>query len=225
VKKGTLVILRHGQTDYNKQHLNTGLRDIPLNATGEAQADAVGALIKTPRFDKVYSSPLSRAFNTVARALKASGTQSQLQNADGSWQIEKRREIIELDAGDFTGRNNVTDPEVAKPYIYDVPVPNGDSIKDIVDLARELYETEIQPRLERGEKVLIGCHYFNLMAFEIVLGIREIPTGDGVKAKIPNASPLVCDFEDGVLKNHRYIQNPKTAANQNVPPAQKNLKP
>src|SRR4051812_27900312 len=124
-KKASLVILRHGQTDYNEKHLSTGHRDIPLNETGKAQADAVGALIKAPRFDKVYSSPLSRAFNTAARALKASSTQSHLQNTDGSWKIEKRAEIIELDAGDFTGRSNIDDPEAAKPYIYDVRPPNG----------------------------------------------------------------------------------------------------
>lgn len=220
-KKAALVILRHGQTDYNKQHLNTGLRDIPLNKTGEAQADALGALLKKPRFDKVYSSPLSRAFNTVARALKTSGTQSHLQNADGSWQIEKRAEIIELDAGDFTGRSNVDDPEVAKPYVYDIPPPNGKSMKDVVELVRGFYEADVRPRLERGENVLISGHYFIVIAFEIILGIREIPKGD-VKIKIPNAAPLVCGFEDGALKNHRYVENP--AANQNIPPPAQNKK-
>ena len=60
--KGTLVILRHGQTDYNAQKLMTGQRDIPLNKVGEAQADAAGALITTFVFDKAYSSTLGRAF-------------------------------------------------------------------------------------------------------------------------------------------------------------------
>jgi 2,3-bisphosphoglycerate-dependent phosphoglycerate mutase len=228
--KGTLVVLRHGQTDYNKQHLNTGRRDIPLNANGEAQADELGTLIRTPTFDKVYSSPLSRAFNTAARALKSAGTQKQLQNADGSWQIEKRPELIELDAGDFTGCRNLPDDPGGKPYAYDVAPPNGESIKDVVARVSKLYQAEILPRLNRGENVLISGHFFVVLAFEIMLGLREPPTGDlsQPKVRVPNASPLVCHFEDGVLKDHRYIQNPKTpppsnkyAANQNAARAQK----
>jgi len=226
--KGTLVIVRHGQTDYNVQHLNTGQRDIPLNKTGEAQADEAGTLIKKPLFDKAYSSPLSRAFNTAARALKTAGTQSQLQNPDGSWQIEKRAELIELDAGDFTGRSNVDDPEVAKPMVYDIAPPNGESIKDVVARVQKFYDEELLPRLARGENLFVSGHYFVLMAFQIVMGISAPPSGDpsAPKQKFPNAAPLVCAFEDGVLKHHRYFTNPKTAANQNLPAAKnKSLKP
>src|ERR1700733_3752379 len=112
--RGTLVICRHGQTDYNVAHLMTGTRDIPLNADGEAQAREAGKLISVFHFDKAYSSTLSRAFNTAAMALEASGTNDQLKKPDGTWDVEKRKEIIELDTGDFTGRNHRTDPEVVK---------------------------------------------------------------------------------------------------------------
>lgn len=222
---GTLVVLRHGQTDYNKQHLNTGRRDIPLNALGELQAKALGKLIQRPRFDKVYSSPLSRAFNTASGALAASGTQDQLKNADGSWQIEKRAEFIELDAGIYTGVSNLPGAPGGNPYPYDTPVPNGESIKNVVDRVNKIYEDEILPRLKRGENVLVSGHYFIVMAFEIILKLRPIPTDDPNqrKIRIPNASPLVCTFEDGVFKEHQYIRNPKVPkpANQNAPPVQK----
>lgn len=228
---GTLVVLRHGQTDYNKQHLNTGHVDVPLNANGEAQADELGQLIKTPKFDKVYSSPLQRAFNTAARALKSSGTQNQLKNADGTWQIEKRPELIELDAGIFTGARNLPGDPGGKPYAYDERIPGGESIKDVVERVRKFYESDILPRINRGENVLVSGHYFIVMAFEIMLGLREPPTGDPSEPhiRVPNASPLVLTFEDGVLKDHHFVPNPKTppptsnkyAANQNVPPVQK----
>jgi len=227
---GTLVVLRHGQTDYNVQHLNTGRRDIPLNATGEAQADELGKLIQTPKFDKVYSSPLQRAFNTAARALKSAGTQNQLKNADGSWQIEKRPELIELDAGEFTGCRNLPGDPGGKPYAYDERPANGESIKDVVERVRKFYVSDILPRIERGENVLVSGHFFIVMAFEIMLGLREPPTGDPSQphVRVPNASPLVLTFEDGVLKDHHFVQNPKTpppfnkdAANQNVTPVQK----
>src|SRR5438105_4214488 len=104
--RGTLVICRHGQTDYNVAHLMTGTRDISLNADGEKQAREAGKLISVFHFDKAYSSTLSRAFNTAAMALESSGTNDQLKKPDGTWDIEKRKEIIELDTGDFTGRNH-----------------------------------------------------------------------------------------------------------------------
>ena len=216
-KEAVLVILRHGQTDYNKDHLMTGQRDIPLNKSGEAQADAVGALIKDIRFDKVYSSPLSRAFNTVARALEASGTQSHLQNPDGSWQIEKRAELAELDAGDFTGVNYKEHPEASKPFVYDVRLPNGESKKDVVERFSKFFNAEILPRLQRGENVVVACHYFVLEAAEIEMKITPVPTANptGPVRKIPNAAPLKCITHDGVLKSHEYIENP--AANQNAP--------
>ena len=212
-----LVILRHGQTDYNAQNLMTGQRDIPLNKLGEAQAVEAGALIRDIRFDKVYSSTLSRAFNTAAIALKKAGQ---------DLPIEQRKEIIELDNGDYTGRNRVTDPEVANaPIIYDVRWPNGECLKDVVERVQKFFDADVMPRLERGENVLIVAHSVVLQAFEIVIGAAQIPPVEKLsekKKRIPNASPLVCEYEDGVLKKHYFIANPATprAANQNAPTAQ-----
>ena len=98
-----LVILRHGQTDYNKHHLMTGQADVPLNEAGEKQAIDAGRLLSGMRFDKVYASTLSRAFNTAALALTSAGITAE---------IEKRHEIIEVHTGAFTGRSHRTDPEI-----------------------------------------------------------------------------------------------------------------
>ncbi len=217
----TLVILRHGQTDYNVKHLMTGQRDIPLNNHGEEQAREAGVLIKDIPFDKVYSSTLSRAFNTAALALKTAGQ---------DLPIEQRKEIVEMDNGDFTGHSRTEDPVVANwPAVYDLRWPNGESLKDVVERVKEFFDANIAPRLERGENVLIVAHSVVLAAFEIALGMVDAPSGDGLmtKKKIPNAAPLVCDYEDGVLKSHHFIENPATAkaANQNTPPAKKNPRP
>ncbi|TAL31858.1 MAG: histidine phosphatase family protein [Alphaproteobacteria bacterium] len=225
--RGTLVICRHGQTDYNVQHLMTGRRDIPLNADGEAQAKEAGQIISVFHFDKAYSSTLSRAFNTAAAALESSGTNNHLKKEDGSWDVEKRREIVELDTGDFTGRNHKTDPEIiAFERHYERPLPGGESDAQVVERVRKFYEDEILPRMAKGETVLVVSHSGIMRAFDIVLGFREPPEGGKGqwthKTRVPNATPTVVEYQDGVMVNHYQLDNHKVPPAVAPPPANQN---
>lgn len=214
--KGTLVLFRHGQTEYNKLSYLTGLHDVALTKEGEDQARAAGALLNRFTFDKVYSSTLKRAFNTAALALEASGSNAGLRRADGSWTIEQRKEIVEADSGDFTARNKFTDPEIlAYPHKYDVPLPNGESDKQMVERVRKFYNEELLPRLERGETVLVVSHSGIMVAFEIAAGLRPEPTEDiwSNRSKVPNAAPVVYEYEDGKLvKNYTLAPPAKPVA-------------
>ncbi|HYD18172.1 MAG TPA: histidine phosphatase family protein [Patescibacteria group bacterium] len=206
--KGTLVLFRHGQTEYNKLHYMTGLHDIPLTETGEDQAREAGSRIQGYVFDKAYSSTLQRAFNTAALALDASGSNSHLKNPDGTWNIEQRGEIVEADSGDFTARNKLTDPEILNyPHKYDIALPNGESDKQMVERTKKFYEDEILPRLERGETVLVSSHSGIMIAFEIAIGVRPVPVEDiwSNRQGVPNATPVVFEYEDGKLVNHFQI--------------------
>jgi broad specificity phosphatase PhoE len=223
--RGTLVICRHGQTDYNVQHLMTGIRDIPLNAEGEAQAREAGRVISVFHFDKAYSSTLSRAFNTAAMALEASGTNDQLKNADGSWNVEKRKEIVELDTGAFTGRNHKTDPEIIKfERHFEKPLPGGESDQQVIARVQKFYDEELLPRMAKGETVLVVSHSGIMRAFNVVLGLRQVPKdhkGQWTnKVRIPNATPTVVEYEDGQIARHYQLENTAvpTVANTNVPP-------
>ncbi len=218
--RGTLVLFRHGQTDYNVEHLMTGTRDIPLNADGENQAREAGKLISVFHFDKVYSSTLSRAFNTAALALGETHANDQLKKPDGSWDIEKRKEIIELDTGVFTGRNHKTDPEILRyERHYEKPLPGGESDQQVVERVRKFYEEELLPRMQRGETVLVVSHSGIMRAFDIVLGLREAPKDNKgqwtSKTRVPNATPTVCEYEDGQLVKHYHLANPDVPANEN----------
>ncbi len=203
-RKAKLVLLRHGQTRYNVGHLMTGRHDAPLTSKGKEQARAAGALIRDLGIDKVYSSPLSRAFNTAALALKAARIRLP---------VEKRHEIIETDAGDFTGRSYREDPEIlAHGGAHDKPMPNGESDKDVVARVRAFYETDILPRLANGENVMVVAHYGVACAFEIVLGIVPEPR-DGQPShatRVPNAAPAIYHYEDGVMRGHTYLDNAKS---------------
>ncbi|MDE2337339.1 MAG: histidine phosphatase family protein [Alphaproteobacteria bacterium] len=203
-KKAKLVLLRHGQTHYNIGHLMTGRHDAPLTPKGEEQAAAAGVLIRHLPIDKVYSSSLSRAFNTAALALKSAGK---------DLHIEKRHEIVETDAGDFTGRCYTTDPEIlAHDAAYGRAMPNGESDKDVVKRVRKFFEDEVLPRLERGENVMVVAHYGVACAFDIILGLVPEPA-DGQPchaARVPNAAPAVYHYEDGVMQGYTYIENAKS---------------
>jgi 2,3-bisphosphoglycerate-dependent phosphoglycerate mutase len=208
MKKGTLVLFRHGQTPYNVLHYMTGLHDVELTELGEDQAREAGRRIEGFVFDKAYSSTLKRAFNTAALALETSGTNDHLKNPDGSWNIEQRAEIVEADSGDFTARNKLTDPEIlGYPHKYDIALPNGESDKQMVERTKKFYEEELLPRLERGETVLVVSHSGIMIAFEIAVGIRPVPEGDiwSNRQGVPNATPVVLEYEDGKLVSHRQI--------------------
>lgn len=208
---GTLVLLRHGETEYNREGRLTGHTDIPLLPEGEAQAREAGELLKALgiHFDEVYSSPLQRAFNTASLALKAAG--------QAGAAIEKRDALIESNSGDFTGRT-WQDPEIAAwKWIYAHPMPNGESNKQIVARVRDFFEGEVLPRLARGENVLLAAHAGVLRAFMIVLGIEPVPADDAPGAgrssvRIPNAAPFVCVYEDGKLKSHSFAEKPQPRA-------------
>jgi 2,3-bisphosphoglycerate-dependent phosphoglycerate mutase len=201
--KGRLVLLRHGQTDYNKKRLMTGIADVPLNDVGIAQAAEAGRRFAHIRFDTVYSSTLSRAFNTAALSLKAAGTQEHLKDAAGVYRIMQSRAIVEIDVGDFSGRCHKTDPEIrAWVRDFDKPMPNGES--DAMALARvqRFFNDEILPRLKNGETVLVVAHAGIVRTFDYVLGLAAIPAegvamGSSKRRSVPNATPVVFDFIDG----------------------------
>lgn len=218
MKKARLVIVRHGETDYNVKRIMTGQRDIPLNATGEEQARAAGGMIRDIRFDKVYSSSLRRAFNTAVIMLETAGTQAHLCGADGAFLIEKRQDLVEMDNGDYTGRCK-DEPDVAARLAASdtVPWPGGESVEDVVARVQKFYDEELMPRLLRGENVLVAAHHVVLRAFEIVLGVEK----PGMRRTVPNAVPAVCEYEDGVMTGFAYAAPTEMRANQNAVPGRK----
>ncbi|MFH1157281.1 MAG: phosphoglycerate mutase family protein [Pseudomonadota bacterium] len=234
--KAKLVVMRHGQTGYNKDMLMAGQWDVPLTKIGEEEARAAGPLLDRIRirFDKVYSSNLSRAFDTATYALESSKTQGHLLNPDGSWQIEKRSEIAEMDTGDFTGRNFMKDPEISGyAWTHAEPLPGGESEKQVVERVNNFFNNEVKPRLDKGENVLLVAHAGILSILEVVFGLEELPEKAilaSPRKNLPNASPFVYEFEDEKVTGSPYlIENPvehkvaRQAAPLPVPPSRQKL--
>ena len=173
--RAKLVVMRHARTMCNELMLMTGQLDVPLIKAGEGEAWAAGPLIRHIPIDNAYSSDLIRAFNTAAYALESSGTQEHLRNPNGTWKIEKRSELAEIDTGDFTGRDFATDPEIVNyNWKYTVPLPGGESEKQVLERVQKFFK-EIKPRLDKGENVLIVTHAGILRVLNVILGFEKCP--------------------------------------------------
>jgi 2,3-bisphosphoglycerate-dependent phosphoglycerate mutase len=165
-----LVLVRHGQSEWNLKNLFTGWKDPDLTELGveEARAAARVLMAKGLCFDRAYSSNLARARKTLEIILAEIG-QPDIP-ALGSEALNER------DYGELTGldkdeaRRKWGDAQVRLwRRSYDVRPPNGESLKDTVARALPFYCEEILPRLLRGERILIVAHGNSLRALLIVL--------------------------------------------------------
>jgi len=167
---GTLVLVRHGQSDWNLKNLFTGWRDPDLTPLGIQEAETGGkALAETGiKFDIAFTSDLQRAQNTLKIVLEKVG-QTGLETI-------KNQALNERDYGDLSGLNK--DDARAKwgeeqvhiwRRSYDVPPPGGESLRDTGARVWPYYLTEILPRVLKGENVLVAAHGNSLRSLVMVL--------------------------------------------------------
>ncbi|MEY4091978.1 MAG: hypothetical protein RLZZ496_1160 [Pseudomonadota bacterium] len=165
-----LVLVRHGQSDWNLKNLFTGWKDPDLTDKGQAEAKAAGQRLKALglNFDIAFTSDLTRAQHTCRLILNELG-QSDLKTI-------REQALNERDYGDLSGLNK--DDARAKwgeeqvhvwRRSYDVPPPNGESLKDTVARVLPYYCQEILPRVLNGERVIVAAHGNSLRALVMVL--------------------------------------------------------
>jgi 2,3-bisphosphoglycerate-dependent phosphoglycerate mutase len=164
-----LVLVRHGQSEWNLKNLFTGWKDVDLTEAGVAEARAAGRKLKAQglAFDVAYTSVLKRANRTLDLMLEEMGQ---------TIPIVRDQALNERDYGDLVGLNK---DDARKKWgeeqvhiwrrSYDVPPPGGESLKDTVARALPYYVQDIQPRVLRGERVLISEHGYSLRALIMVL--------------------------------------------------------
>lgn len=165
-----LVLVRHGQSDWNLKNLFTGWKDPDLTPQGVAEATSAGQRIKALglTFGIAFTSNLSRAQRTCALLLAAQG-QTNLQTI-------RDEALNERDYGDLSGLNK---DDARKRWgaeqvhiwrrSYDIAPPGGESLKDTVARVLPYYAQEILPRALRGERVLVAAHGNSLRALVMVL--------------------------------------------------------
>lgn len=202
-----LVLLRHGQSQWNLENRFTGFHDVDLSDQGRAEAKQAGENLKTAgiKLDKVYTSTLKRAYNTAEIALAAAGEDKLVK------EMVKSEDMRERDYGDLTGLNKdetVTKYGVDQVHIwrrsYDVQPPGGESLFDVVEKrVRPYYTNTIKADIDAGKNVLIAAHGNSLRALLITLGEN---TPENINAtEIPTGSPLVIEFEKGQRVDKYYL--------------------
>jgi 2,3-bisphosphoglycerate-dependent phosphoglycerate mutase len=170
VSERLLVLVRHGQSDWNLKNLFTGWKDPDLTAQGVSEAKAAGQRLKTLglNFDTAFTSDLTRAQNTMRLILAELGQ-------DGL-AVSRDQALNERDYGDLSGLNK---DEARKKWgeeqvhlwrrSYDVPPPGGESLKDTVARVLPYYNQEILPAVLRGERTIVAAHGNSLRALVMVL--------------------------------------------------------
>jgi 2,3-bisphosphoglycerate-dependent phosphoglycerate mutase len=181
-----LVLVRHGQSEWNLKNLFTGWRDVDLTEKGVSEAREAGRKLKAQglTFDVAYTSALKRAQRTLDLMLEEMG--------QTGLPIVKDVALNERDYGDLSGLNK---DDARKKWgeeqvhiwrrSYDIAPPGGESLKDTLARTLPYYVTEILPRVLRGERVLVAAHGNSLRALVMVLEKlspeqilqREIGTG------------------------------------------------
>jgi 2,3-bisphosphoglycerate-dependent phosphoglycerate mutase len=185
-----LVLLRHGQSDWNLKNLFTGWRDVGLTEQGVAEARAAGQKLKARgiKFDVAFTSALKRAQRTLDLTLAEMG-QSNIPTF-------RDQALNERDYGDLVGLNKDDarkkwgDEQVRKwRRSYDVAPPGGESLKDTVARALPYYVQEILPRVLRGERTLVSAHGNSLRALVMVL--EKLSPAAIVKRELATGVPIL----------------------------------
>lgn len=185
-----LVLVRHGQSEWNKKNLFTGWRDPDLTPQGVDEARMAGQALKTAglRFDIGFTSVLQRARKTCALLLEEQG-QTDLP-------IIRDAALNERDYGDLSGLNKEDARQkwgAKQVHIwrrsYDIPPPGGESLKDTAARVLPYFDTHVMTRLVTGENVLIGAHGNSLRA--LIMQLDRLSRTQIIKLNIGTGEPYV----------------------------------
>ena len=233
----TLVLLRHGESEWNAKNLFTGWVDVPLSEKGVAEAVRGGELMKSEGIlpDVLHTSLLRRAITTSNLALDA---------ADRHWiPVTRHWRLNERHYGALQGKNkkeirdeygdeqfmlwrrsyDVPPPQIelgsewsqdADPRYAGEPIPRAECLKDVLERALPYWHDAIVPDLKTGKTVLVGAHGNSLRAFVKYLDDIDDDTISGLN--IPTGIPLVYELDEETLKptvkGGRYLDADAAAA-------------
>jgi 2,3-bisphosphoglycerate-dependent phosphoglycerate mutase len=231
-----LVLLRHGESTWNKENRFTGWTDVDLSETGRMEAKAAGDLLKEGGFvfDVAYTSVLTRAIRTLFYALDALGLL--WIPVTKSWRLNERHygALQGLNKAETAAKHGDEQTKIWRRS-YDIPppalalddprhpshdpryalldpkdLPATECLKDTVERFLPLWHEEIAPAITRGKRVLITAHGNSLRA--LVKYLDHISDADIVELNIPTGIPLVYELDDD-LKPIRsyYLGDPEAA--------------
>lgn len=201
----TLVLVRHGESEWNKLNLFTGWRDVDLTDKGVEEARRAGRLLKAEglRFDLGFTSDLKRAQRTLDLILAETG-QTNLS-------ITRDQALNERDYGDLVGLNK---DDARKRWgdeqvhiwrrSYDVPPPGGESLKDTAARVLPYFEARILPEIKAGKSIIVAAHGNSLRALVMVLD--KLSQEQVLALNLATGVPLVYRLDgNGIVLDKREL--------------------
>ena len=225
----TLVLLRHGESVWNKENLFTGWTDVDLTEQGMREAREAGGRLAAAgyRFDVCFTSVLKRAIKTLHLALEEMdllwlpvekswrlnerhyGALQGLNKAETAARYGKEQVFVwrrswdvpppPLEAGDKRGPAN--DPRYAGLPV--ALLPRSESLKDTVDRVMPFWQEAIAPALRRGQHALVAAHGNSLRG--LVKFLSAVPDADIPAFEIPTGSPLVYELDEALRPEDRHF--------------------
>jgi 2,3-bisphosphoglycerate-dependent phosphoglycerate mutase len=200
-----LVLVRHGESEWNRANRFTGWKDVGLTEEGMAEAHLAGSMLKKAgtRFDCAFTSTLKRAHNTLDIILEELG-QRKIPTV-------KAAALNERDYGELVGINK---EEARKRWgaeqvhiwqrSYDIAPPGGESLKDTALRVVPFFEKWIIPELQRGKSVIVVAHGNSLRS--LIMGLDRLSPDEVMQVELGTASPLVYRLNaDGTVAEKRDL--------------------
>lgn len=187
-----LVIVRHGQSEWNAQNKFTGWVNVDLAPKGIAEAKEAGEKLKGFKFDKGFTSALLRAQKTLQLALEVSG--------QPDLEVIENEKLNERMYGDLQGMNK---DEARKEFgeeqvhiwrrSFDTPPPGGESLKGTADRVLPYYKEVIEPELKAGKTIIIAAHGNSLRA--LIMHLEQLSPEEILKTEVPTGKPKLYEFD------------------------------
>lgn len=198
-----LILLRHGQSQWNLENRFTGWVDVPLSERGIAEARAAGAKLRGRRIDRLYTSVLQRAIDTARLALEEAGITGIPTVRDAA--------LNERMYGDLQGKDkDEARREFGEAQVklwrrsYDVRPPGGESLADTAARVLPYWEAAIRPDLVAGRNVLVAAHGNSLRA--LAMHLEGLTHQQVLELEIPTGQPILYDIgPDGRMRAKRPL--------------------
>ncbi|MFM6951145.1 MAG: 2,3-diphosphoglycerate-dependent phosphoglycerate mutase [Novosphingobium sp.] len=220
-----LILVRHGQSQWNLENRFTGWWDVDLTTKGEEEARAAGALLKAKGMlpTVAFTSLQTRAIRTLHLALEAAGRVWIPETKD--WRLNERHYggLTGLDKAETAAKHGDDQVKIwrrsfdipppvledgsefdlkADPRYAGIAIPSTESLKDTIARVLPYYEAAIVPVLKAGEVVLVAAHGNSLRA--LVKHLSGISDADITGLEIPTGQPIVYELDDNLTALERY---------------------
>lgn len=201
---GRLILVRHGESQWNLENRFSGWVDVPLSPTGEAEAARAGELLRGYRFDRAFTSALSRAQETLRIILDVTGQPNVPTERDAALNERHYGDLQGLSKSEMAERFG-EDEVMRWRRSYRFRPENGESLEDTANRVLPYYRAQIEPWVRAGETVLVVAHGNSLRS--LVMALDGISEDEIPNLYIPTGTPLrYVIAPDGAVVERGYME-------------------